>query len=130
MGMQVSRNPFAWVGMWLYGIVLIPFTILIYPLFLVLLWFGFVNNGRKGNYAEILEEGIKVINRNREFISLHHWNEIKEVTMEFEPPCFYPALHLLGGEVIHLHCANLREINTVCKDNGIKVIEKHVENNT
>ncbi len=130
MRYPVSRNPLSWIGMWGYGLLLIPFTIFVYPFYLALLWIGFANYGRRGNYAKISNGGIRVENKKGEYISFYKWGQISEVTLEFEPPCFYPGLRLLSGEIVHLHCANADDISSQCKSKGIKVYDKSSTSNT
>ena len=128
--MPVSRNPFSWLSTIFFGLVLIPFTILIYPFVLILLWLGFINYSRKGNYAEILDTGIKVTTQKGDTLSQYEWGTIEEVEMEFEPPSFYPALRLSSGEKIHLHCANFQEIVGACKERGIKINKNAIISST
>lgn len=109
--------------MWVYGLLLIPFTILIYPFLLFFLWVGFITYGLKGGNASVINEGICVERKNEKDMDLYKWEQISEVTLEFKPPCFYPGLKLDTGELIHLYNANAEEISQACKYQGIKVYE-------
>lgn len=124
LGHTVSRNPLPWFSMWGIGFLLVLFTIFIYPFLLVWMWIGLGAAAKKGNHAEITENGINVKNYEGEINSQHAWNDISEVTMQFEPPELYPVLHLINGDTIHLHCANVKEIMQICSSNGIKVNER------
>ena len=126
-GHLVSRNPFSWLGMMLWGIVLIPYTILVYPFVLLWMSIGLGMYVEKGNHAEITDRGINVTTSKGELVSRHEWADIAEVTMEFEPPSFYPSLHLLDGRLVHLHCASVKNIINVCKGEGIKVDERFLD---
>lgn len=122
-GYPVSRNPIAWIGMLVYGVLLIPFTIFIYPFLLFFLWRGFITYDLKGGKASIINEGISVERNNGKDWHLYNWEQISEVTLEFEAPCFYPGLKLHTGELIHLYNANAKEISQACRRQGIKAYE-------
>ena len=122
-GYPVSRNPLTWIGMWAYGLLLIPFTIFIYPFLLFFLWVGFITYDRKGGNASVTNEGISVERNNWKDRHLYKWEQISEVTLEFEAPCFYPGLKLHTGELIHLYNASAEEISQACRRQGIKAYE-------
>ena len=122
-GYPVSRNPLKWFGMWVYGVLLIPFTVFVYPLFLFFLWLGFFAHDQKGSYTSVIKEGINVKKRKGKEKDLYKWDQISEVTLEFEAPCFYPVLKLYTGELIHLYNADVKEISVACKEQEIRVYE-------
>ncbi len=88
------------------------------------LWMGFREVDKKGNHVVITDRGINVTTFEGEVNSQHAWDEISEVTMEFKPPVFYPALHLINGDIVHLECASTKEVMKICCTNGIKVNDK------
>ena len=122
-GYPVTRNPFKWGGMLLWGILLIPFTIFIYPLFIVATYFGFRNISRNGLSAEYCGQEVQVSSQKNGMISKHALTEIKKVTTKFDPPLIFPVIELSSGEIIELKAANYHEFINNSKKHGISVDE-------
>ena len=120
-GMPVSRNPFQWLGMLFWGILLIPFTIFVYPLAMLLTWLGVTSIVRNGNDATISDSGLEVFSKKSGIVGCYDWSEIDAVEERFDPPVLYPELFLRNGHRVKLHLADRRAILDACKEHDIRV---------
>lgn len=124
MGHPVSRNPFTWIPIFLYGLVLIPFTVLIYPILLLLMWFGLTSLERNGYDANVTDYGVEVFSRKEGPVSSHEWGEITMVITRFNPPVLFPELILRDGSRIKLQLADVRKFKDPCRLHGVPFNEK------
>ena len=123
-GHRVSRNPFEWLGTILFGILLIPFILLVYPVILLLTYVGLLHLGRTGNRAIVLPSGLRVFSKKCGVVGEYGWSEIELAEQRFSPPVMYPAIKLAGDRWIDLHLADFREILDACRSNGVQVVDE------
>ncbi len=122
-GHIVTRNPFRWLGMFAYGLFLIPFTLFVYPVAILLTYVGLLSISRTGNDVRFSDDGLEVVSKKSGHVAKYRWEEIEIVQRRFHPPFFYPALKLVCGDQIDLHLADFREVADRCRENGIAVNE-------
>ena len=120
-GYSASRNPFRWLSMLMTGLLLIPFTILVYPVLLVVMYVSYWIAFRKGLDAKLTDDGITVFSRLRGELAHHEWSEILGMREVFAPPITYPLLQLSNGETVHLQSAGLEDLAAALKQRGIPV---------
>jgi len=82
---KVSRNPFSWLGLLAFGILLIPFTLFVYPVIILLTYFGLRRVALTGNNATILPSGIRIFSENEGIIGNYNWSEIEQAERRFSP---------------------------------------------
>jgi hypothetical protein len=119
----VTRNPFSWLGLFAWGLMLVPFTILIYPIYILLTLLGFRHISNHGKTAIIKESIVEISTENSEVINRLPIREIKKVVNKFNPPIMYPVLILQNGEQIELKGTETNLLYDECKALGIEVDE-------
>ena len=121
---KVSRNPFRWLGMVAFGILLIPFTVIVYPIFLLMSYVGLRRLALNGTSAEILSTGLRVYSDKEGDLGKYEWSEISGAEERFSPPVFYPAIRVSGDHWIDLQLADFHEILDACRSNGVPVSDR------
>jgi hypothetical protein len=86
LGYPVSRNPFSWLGLFLWGLLLIPFTITIYPIYVLHTLLGFRHICNHGKTATFKEDVDEISSRKKGVIDAIPIKEIKKVVNKFYPP--------------------------------------------
>jgi hypothetical protein len=124
LGYPVTRNPFSWIGMFAWGLLLIPFTIVVSPFFILLTALGFHRLAKHGKTAVIKKDTVEVSSRREGLIDRLSVEEIEKVETRFEPPVVYPVLILNNGRRIELKAAETRSLIDEFKVLGIGVDEK------
>ncbi|SMF62988.1 hypothetical protein SAMN02745866_04058 [Alteromonadaceae bacterium Bs31] len=120
---SVSRNPFKWVGVFVWGIFLIPFTLFIYPIFVGLSLVGFYSIGKNGLSATILEDKIEVSSKNKGIVNYINIVDVKNVITKFDPPIIFAVIVLKNDERIELRAGTYKSFVDHCKTIGIEVNE-------
>ena len=121
---KVSRNPFSWLGLLAFGILLIPFTLFVYPVIILLTYFGLRRVALTGNNATILRSGLRIFSEKEGIIGNYSWSEIEQAERRFSPPVMYPAIKLKSGKWTELHLADFQEILGACRSNGVTVNDR------
>lgn len=127
MGYEVPRNPMAWVGVFLFGVVLIPFALFIYPVILVTgaVWTYFgarhIENG--GLNVRVAEGIVSVYSNKAGVVCEYEVAEIEKVFCKFDPPFMYPVLLLRNGEKLELRASG-RDTYKIFRDHGVSVDER------
>ena len=102
---------------------MIPFTLVVYPVVVLLTYVGLLAISRTGNDVRFLDDGLEVFSKKIGSVAKYRWDEIQVVQSRFHPPFFYPALKLVCGDQIDLQLADFREVAERCRENGIAVNE-------
>jgi len=116
----VSRNPLHWVGLFLYGLLLIPFILIVYPVAILMTWLGMASLALTGLDARQTSEGLEIHSK-RGVVKTLKWSDIDRAERRFKPPVFYVAILESGGEWIELVLADTDAIIESCRQNGILV---------
>lgn len=122
-GREVTRNLFSWIGLFLYGLLLIPFTVFVYPFLLLLMVNGYWAWERKGNTCRVTDSGIELC-RKEGVIGQFEWGSIERIEEFFEPPMVYIELVLHDGQRFAVHAWNQDELKSECEKRGIPFDEK------
>lgn len=123
LGHKASRNPFSWVGLFVMGLLLIPFAIIVYPILMVWTYLGFNKISKYGLSGSFENNSLVLRSNERGLEAEYKIEEIKCVQLKFNPPLTYPVLVLNSGEQVELKMANTSELFQECKRHGVKVNE-------
>jgi hypothetical protein len=123
LGYSVTRNPLSWLGLFVWGLLLIPFTIIIYPIYILLTLLGFRHINNHGKTATIKDDIIEISTKKEGVIDKLPVREIKKVVNKFTPPIMYPVLILRNGERIELKATEAHLLYDECRALGIEVDE-------